>query len=111
MSELPRFDAMTLCPDYRFVRVVSKEGVFYDVVRKWRSREHIFRLLQEYPHAETVNRAQVPPCVFRDFTDLGAESYHESIWRNGTQLLFPLEAKDQLLLNKAGVFQSLDRKA
>ena len=101
MSELPRFDAMTLCPDYRFIRVVSKDGIFYDVVRKWRSREHVFRLLQEYPFAETVNRAQVPPCIFRDFTELdGAENYHESIWRNGTQLLLPLEPKDLQLLQK-----------
>lgn len=101
MSELPHFDAMSLCPDYRFIRVVSKDGVFYDVVRKWRSREHIFHLLQEFPHAETVNRAQVPPCIFRDFTDLdGAENYHESVWRNGTQRLLPLAPKDQLLLSE-----------
>ena len=99
MNNIPHYDAMSLCPDYRFIRVVSKEGVFYDVVRKWRSREHVFHLKQNYPFAETVNRAQVPPCIFRDFTELdGPENYHESIWRNGTQLLFPLEPKDLQLL-------------
>lgn len=99
MENLPRYDAMTLCPDYRFIRVISKDGVFYDVVRKWRSREHVFLLKQQYPHAETVNRAQVPPCIFRDFSELdGPENFHKSIWRDGTQFLFPLEPKDQLLL-------------
>ncbi len=99
MENLPRYDAMTLCPDYRFIRVISKDGVFYDVVRKWRSREHVFLLKQHYPHAETVNRAQVPPCIFRDFSELdGPENFHKSIWRDGTQFLFPLEPKDQLLL-------------
>lgn len=99
MENLPRYDAMTLCPDYRFIRVISKDGVFYDVVRKWRSREHVFLLKQQYPHAETVNRAQVPPCIFRDFSELdGPENFHKSVWRDGTQFLFLLEPKDQLLL-------------
>ncbi len=99
MSDIPRFDMMSLCPDYRFIRIVSKEGVFYDVVRKWRSREHVFRMQQLYPHVKPVNRAQVPPCIFRDFTELdGPEKFHESIWRNGTRLLFPLEPMDYQFL-------------
>ena len=99
MAQLPRYDTMSLCPDYRFIRVISHDGVFYDVVRKWASREHIFRLKQIYPYAEAVNRAQVPPCIFRDFTQLdGPDSFHESIWRNGTQFLLPLEPKDRQLI-------------
>ena len=47
MADLPHYDSLTLCPDYRFVRVVSTDGVFYDLVRKWRVREHIFLLEQE----------------------------------------------------------------
>lgn len=99
MAEMPHFDALSLCPDYRFIRVISKDGVFYDVVRKWRSREHVFRLKQSYPFAQSVNRAQVPPCIFRDFTELdGPEQFHQSVWKNGTRFLFPLEPKDLQLL-------------
>ena len=101
MEEMTRYDTLTLCPDYRFVRVVSKDGVFYDLIRKWRSREHVFRLLQTYPDAQTLGRAFVPPCVFRDFTEMdGPENFHKSGWTNGTQFLFPLEAKDLALLEK-----------
>ena len=99
MAEIPNFDTFTLCPDYRFVRVVGTDGVFYDLVRKWRSREHVFSLKQTYPFAETVGRAFVPPCIFRDFTELdGPNRYHESRWKNGTQFLFPLEEADKKYL-------------
>ncbi|MBQ3357099.1 MAG: hypothetical protein IJG45_08340 [Oscillospiraceae bacterium] len=99
MTELPNFDPFTLCPDYRFVRVVSADGVFYDLVRKWGARAHVFSLQQSYPFAETVNRAAVPPCVFRDFTELdGPDRFHESRWKDGTQFLFPLEEKDDAYL-------------
>lgn len=92
MSDLPRYDNFTLCPDYRFVRVVSADGVFFDLVRKWRVREHIFRLEQEGLEAKTMGRASVPPCIFRDFTELdGGENFHRSVWKDGTQLLFPTE--------------------
>lgn len=92
MAEMPHFDSLTLCPDYRFIRVVSEEGVFYDLVRKWRSREHVFLMKQQYLDARSVSRATVPPCIFRDFTDLGdRDSFHESVWREGTRFLFPAE--------------------
>lgn len=99
MAEIPNFDTFTLCPDYRFVRVVSADGIFYDLVRKWRSREHVFSLHQAYPFAETVGRAGVPPCIFRDFTELdGPDRFHESRWKDGTQFLFPLEEADKKYL-------------
>lgn len=99
MAEIPNFDTFTLCPDYRFVRVVSADGIFYDLVRKWRSREHIFYLKQTYPFAEAVGRAFVPPCIFRDFTELDEPNrYHESRWKNGTQFLFPLQETDRKYL-------------
>lgn len=92
MAEMPHFDSLTLCPDYRFIRVVSEEGVFYDLVRKWRSREHVFLMKQQYLDARSVSRATVPPCIFRDFTDLDdRDSFHESVWREGTRFLFPAE--------------------
>lgn len=96
-----RYDTLTLCPDYRFVRVVSREGVFYDLVRKWRVREHIFQLLQKYPAAESVGRAEVPPCVCRDFTELdGGENYCLSMWKNGIHQTFPHAFADRELLQK-----------
>ena len=92
MADLPRYDSSTLCPDYRFVRVVSADGVFFDLVRKWRVRAHIFRLEQDGLAATTMGRASVPPCVFRDFTELdGSESFHKSVWKDGTQFLFSEE--------------------
>lgn len=92
MADLPRYDSSTLCPDYRFVRVVSTDGVFFDLVRKWRVREHIFRLEQEGLEAKAMGRASVPPCIFRDFTDLdGAEAFHRSVWKDGSQFLFDAE--------------------
>ena len=102
MEEMTHYDTLTLCPDYRFVRVVSKDGVFYDLIRKWRSREHVFRLLQTYPETKTRGRALLPPCIGPDFTELdGPECFHKSVWKNGTQFLFPLEPKDAALLEKA----------
>ena len=96
MTEQVHYDTLTLCPDYRFIRVVSTEGVFYDLVRKWRSREHIHRLKQVYPEAESLGRAFVPPCIFRDFTRLdGPESFSKAVWKDGTQFLFPLQPMDQ----------------
>ena len=99
MCERIHYDTLTLCSDYRFIRVVSEDGVFYDLVRKWRSREHVFRLKQTYPMAESLGRAFVPPCIFRDFTELnGAECYREAVWKDGTQFLFPLQPVDQNLI-------------
>lgn len=99
MAEIPNFDTFTLCPDYRFVRVVSADGVFYDLVRKWAARAHVFTLKQTYPFAKTVGRAAVPPCIFRDFTELdGQENFRESHWKDGTQFFFPLEEEDKAYL-------------
>lgn len=101
MDEKIHYDTLTLCPDYRFVRVVSKDGVFYDLVRKWRSRDHVFRLKQVYPFAESLGRAFVPPCIFRDFTELdGPENYREAVWKDGTQFLFPLQPTDQRMIEE-----------
>lgn len=95
MEEMIHYDTLSLCPDYRFVRVVSSEGVFYDLIRKWRSREHVFRLQQTYPFAETLGRAVVPPCICRDFTELnGPDVFRKSVWKDGTQFYFPLEPRD-----------------
>lgn len=89
MNQLPHYDPLTLCPDYRFIRVDSENGFSYDLVRKWRAREHIFRLKQQHRDAYAVNRATVPPCIFRDFTDLdGPESSHDSVWKDGTTRFF-----------------------
>lgn len=94
MPEIPRYDVLTLCPDFRFIRVESENGVFYDLVRKWRARDHVFHMKKKYIDAQTVSRASVPPCIFRDFTELdGADCFHESIWKDGTQLLFPSHAQ------------------
>ena len=90
MTDIPHYDVLTLCPDYRFIRVDSEDGYFYDLVRKWSARDHIFRLKQQYSDAQTVSRSAVPPCIFRDFTDLdGPDSFHKSVWKDGTQFLFP----------------------
>ena len=99
MAALVSYDIMTLCPDHRFIRVVCKEGVFYDLVPKWRSRDHVFRLKQQYPEAEPVFRAHVPPCIFRDFTELnGPDIYREAAWRKGNQFLLPLNEQDRQIL-------------
>lgn len=99
MAERVKYDTLTLCPDYRFVRVVSRDGVFFDLVRKWRSREHVYRMKQKYLDAQTLGRAFVPPCILRDFTELdGPENYREAVWKDGTVFLFPLTASDRLLL-------------
>ncbi len=99
MNERLCYDSSTLCPDHRFIRVVSAEGIFFDLVPKWRSRAHVFGLKQQYPHAEPVFRAHVPPCIFRDFTELnGPEQFREAVWRSGTQFLLPLTEQDQALL-------------
>lgn len=93
------YDTLNLSPDYRFVRVVSREGVFYDLIRKWRAREHVYRLQQTYPDAQTVGRAFVPPCLCRDFTGLeGPEVYHQASWKQGTTAIFPLSPMDRKLI-------------
>ncbi len=103
MEERIRYDAMSLCPDHRFIRVVTPDGAFYDLVPKWRSRAHVFGLKQQYPGAKPVFRAHVPPCIFRDFTELnGPDIYREASWRDGTAFLFPLteEEKERLSQNE-----------
>lgn len=93
------YDTLTLRSDYRFIRVVSPEGVFFDLICKWRGREHTHRLLQRYPAAQCVGRAFVPPCICRDFTALeGPEVYHEAVWKGGTAALLPLTPMDERLL-------------
>ena len=100
MAGLIHYDILTLCPDYRFVRVVSKDGVFYDLIRKWRSREHVYRLLQEYPSAKTLGRAFVPPCLCRDFTELdGPAAFRKAVWKDGERFYFPLTEEDRRILN------------
>ena len=95
MSDKIHYDTLTLCSDFRFIRVVSEDGGFYDLVRQRRSREHVFRLEQTYAAAESPGRALVPPCLFRGFTELdGPENYREAVWKDGTQFLFPLQPLD-----------------
>ncbi len=101
MEERVQYNPTTLCPDYRFIRVVSKEGVFYDLVPKWRSRAHIFVLKQQYPDAVSVFRSAVPPCLCRDFTELnGPDIYRWASWKEGTEFYLPLTLADQALAEK-----------
>ncbi|MBR4308849.1 MAG: hypothetical protein IKT58_04545 [Oscillospiraceae bacterium] len=100
MASLLNFDLTTLCPDHRFLRVACAEGVFYDLVPKWRVREHLFRLHGTGFLAQSVTRAKVPPCKFRDFTELnGPGIYREAMWRNGTSFYFPLTPEDMAQLH------------
>lgn len=104
MEDLVQYTPLTLCPDHRFIRVVSKEGVFYDLVPKWRSRAHVFVLTRQYPAATPVFRANVPPCIFRDFTELnGPDIFREASWKAGTHFYFPLTEEEQALLDVSEV--------
>ncbi len=101
MEERIQYDPSNLCSDHRFIRVITPEGAFYDLVPKWRSRAHVFVLKQQYPNATPVFRAHVPPCIFRDFTELnGPDIYREAIWRNGTDFLLPLTEEEQALFSR-----------
>lgn len=101
MEERIHYDSLNLCPDHRFIRVISKDGAFYDLVPKWRSRAHVFVLKQQYPQAIPVFRAHVPPCIIRDFTELnGPEVFREALWREGTEFYLPLTAEEKALLPK-----------
>ena len=94
-----RYDNSNLPSEYRFIRVISDSGVFYDLLPKVYSRKHLFELRKQYYSAEPVIRAPVPPCICRDFTqERGMVSYRESVWKNGHSLLLPLEPKDQLFI-------------
>lgn len=104
MAGILIFDETNLCTDYRFVRVLSQNGVFYDLVRKWNVRAHIYLLKQIYPDAQTLTRASVPPCLCRDFTDLNENGgYHMISWKNGTQRLFSPNQTEQAILAERGV--------
>lgn len=101
MEDLVHYDTLTLCPDYRFIRIISQDGVFYDLVRKWGTRVHIFEMEKIYPMAESLGRAYVPPCIFRDFTELNEpDGFHKAVWKNGATFLFPLEPKDQMIVDE-----------
>ena len=94
-----RYDNSNLPPEYRFIRIISDSGVFYDLLPKVYSRKHLFELRKQYYSAEPVIRAHVPPCICRDFTQVrGMEAYREAVWKNGRSLLLPLEPRDQLLI-------------
>ena len=92
-----RYDNSNLPPECRFIRVISDSGVFYDLVLKAFSRNHLFELRKRYYSAEPVIRAHVPPCICRDFTKERSNG-REAVWKNGRTLLLPLEPKDQLLI-------------
>ena len=99
MEERILYDTSNLCSDHRFIRVITAEGAFYDLVPKWRSRAHTFALNQRYLDALPVFRAHVPPCIFRDFTELnGPDTYREATWRDGTAFLHPLTEEEQARL-------------
>ena len=99
MEDRIQYDSLTLCSDHRFIRVVSAEGAFYDLVPKWRSRAHVFELKKQYPSAVPVFRAHVPPCICRDFTELnGPDLYREASWREGTKFYLPLTEEERVLL-------------
>ena len=88
-----------LCSDHRFIRVISPQGAFYDLVPKWRSRAHVFAMKKQFLHAVSVFRAHVPPCRYRDFTELnGPDVYREACWRAGTDFLFPLTEEEKQFL-------------
>ena len=94
-----RYDNTNLPPECRFIRVISDSGVFYDLVLKAFSRQHLFELRKRYYSAEPVIRAHVPPCICRDFTrERTMDSTREAVWKNGRSLLLPLEPRDQLLI-------------
>lgn len=98
MAEV-HYDNSNLPPEYRFIRVISENGVFYDLLPKAFSRSHLFALRKQYYSAEPVIRAHVPPCICRDFTHVrDMDAYEEAVWKNGRSLLLPLEPKDQLLI-------------
>jgi hypothetical protein len=102
MPDQIRFDSLTLCPDFRFIRVITDKGAFYDLVPKWRSRAHVFTLKQKFPHAIPVFRAHVPPCIFRDYTELnGPDIYREAVWKEGTDFYFPLTEEEKAFLSPA----------
>lgn len=99
MEEIIHYDPFTLCSDFRFIRVLCPEGAFYDLVPKWRSRAHVFELKRNYPSAVTVFRAHVPPCLFRDFTELnGPKIYRVACWRQGTAFYLPMTEEEQAIL-------------
>ncbi len=101
MEDRIQYDSLTLCSDHRFIRVVSSDGAFYDLVPKWRSRAHVFALKQQYPAAIPMFRAHVPPCICRDFTELnGPDIYREASWKEGRNFYFPLTEEEQALLHK-----------
>ncbi len=104
MKEQIQYDSLTLCSDHRFIRVVSQDGAFYDLVPKWRSRAHVFALKQQYPAATPMFRAHVPPCICRDFTELnGPDIYREASWRGGTEFYLPLTEEEKALLSCSGI--------
>lgn len=99
MEEIIRYNGMNLCGDFRFIRIICSEGAFYDLVPKWRSRAHVFEMKKQYPSAVPVFRAHVPPCRFRDFTELnGPDIYRDAIWRDGTDFYLPLTEEEKALL-------------
>ena len=99
MDQLIQYNPLTLCSDYRYIRVISPEGAFYDLVPKWRSRAHVFVLKQQYPTATPKFRAYVPPCIFRDFTELnGTDIYRKASWKGGTEFYLPLTEEEKALL-------------
>lgn len=99
MEDIIHYDTMTLCSDFRFIRVLCSEGAFYDLVPKWRSRAHVFELKKKYPSAVPVFRAHVPPCLFRDFTELnGPDVCRDADWRSGTAFYLPMTEEEQALL-------------
>ena len=73
--------------DVQFVKVTGEDGVFYDLTNKHEAKEHIIALKNEGFEAIKINRTEVPPCTYRNFTD-SLDRYTEDVLENGTEFYF-----------------------
>lgn len=66
----------------QFIKVISENRTFYDLVKHDDAEEHLRRLLDEGYSANLVDCVNVPPCVYRDFY-YDIDRYFEGVWKQG----------------------------
>ena len=77
----------------RWVKVSGEDGIFYDYVMARNMNAHIAHLQAGGYDAEPVYVADVPPCIYRDFS-MGEETYTEQVRHNGKDF-YIIEAENK----------------
>lgn len=85
---------------YRWIKVVSEDGTFYDYVPNNR-QQHLTDLREGGYYATLVPASSVPPCRYRDFGVSPSHAFYvDGVHLGGTDLYLPSTEEDEAAMKK-----------